>query len=137
MNTFNLKIYASDHIYFDGECEHVMIPIENGQYGILAKHRNTISEVEPGIMTFRPAGGKDIKAAVTRGLIKIEEGNVLVLVHRCENPDKIDINAIKRAEAEALRKIREKNSSKEFHMAEANLSRAFNKLKSTTKKNKI
>lgn len=134
MKSFILKIYASDHIFFDGECEHLMIPTEDGQYGVLANHRNTISSVEPGILTFREPGGRDKRAVVTRGMIKIEDNEVLVLVHRCEDPEMVDINAIKREEEEALRQIREKNSKKEFHTAEANLSRAFNKLKSNNKK---
>ena len=129
MKTFNLKIYASDHIFYDGECEHISIPTKDGYYGILADHRNTISAIEPGMLRFRDADGVEHEAVVTRGMIKIEENTVLVLVLRCEYPDEVDLNAIKREEEEALRKIREKNSKMEFHTAEANLSRAMNKLK--------
>lgn len=129
MKTFNLRIYAADHIYFSGKCEHIQIPTVDGQYGVLANHSNVIAEVEPGELFFRPEGEKDQKAIVTRGMIKVEDNDVLILVHRCEDPDLVDINAIKRAEAEAQRKMREKKSKKEYHMAQANLSRALNKLK--------
>lgn len=129
MKTFNLRIYAAEHIYFTGTCEHIQIPTVDGQYGILANHSNVIAEVEPGVLTFTPEGKKEQKAVVTRGMIKVEDNDVLILVHRCEDPELVDINAVKRAEAESKRKIREKRSKKEYHMAQANLSRAFNKLK--------
>lgn len=134
MKTFNLKIYASDHVYYDGDCEHLMIPTEDGYYGILANHRNTISSVEPGILNYRLPNGEKKEAAVTRGMIKIEDNSVLVLVFRCEDPDMIDINDIKRREEEAIRKIRQKNSKKEYHSAEANISRAMNNLKKKNRK---
>lgn len=136
MKTFNLKIYASDHIFYDGECEHISVPTKTGQYGILANYRNTISAIEPGMIKFRDIDGVEHEAVVTRGMIKVEENTVLVLVLRCEYPDEVDLNAIKREEEEALRQIREKSSKKEFHNAEANLSRAMNKLKNN-KNNRI
>lgn len=133
MNTFHLRIYSADNIYFDGECEHLMIPTEDGQYGILAFHRNTISEVLPGILNFRPKGQDNKQAIVTRGMVKIEDNDVLVLVHRCEDPEMVDINAVKRAELELARQFRERKSMEEYKQAEANLSRAFSNL---NKKNK-
>lgn len=129
MKTFNLKLYASDHIFYEGECEHIMIPTEDGYYGILAYHNNIISSVYPGILTFRVPGGEDQKVVVTRGMIRIEDNEVLILVHEAENPDMVDINAIKRAEQENRRKIKEKNSKREFHSAEINLLRAIERLK--------
>lgn len=133
MNTFHLRIYATDNIYFDGECEHLMIPTEDGFYGILANHRNTISEVLPGILNFRPKNEKEINLMVTRGMVKIEENDVLILVHRCEDPAMVDINAVRRADAELARQFREKKSMEEYKQAEANLSRAFNNLNNKNK----
>ena len=45
MSTFNLRIYAADNIFFEGECEHIMLPTDDGLYGILSNHRNTIAAV--------------------------------------------------------------------------------------------
>lgn len=128
MSTFNLRIYAAENIFFEGECEHIMLPTDDGLYGILSNHRNTIAEVVPGVLSFRPKGQEEKKAVVTRGMVKIEDNDVLVLVYRCEDPEMIDINTLKRVEAEAQRQLREKRSREEFHNAEANLSRAFSNL---------
>lgn len=129
MKTFILKLYASDHIFYEGPCEHVMFPTEEGYTGILADHRNTIASVYPGILKFRKPGGKDEEVVVTRGLVRMEENEVLILVHEAERPEDVDIKAVKRAEAEIKRSEKEKNSKIEFHSAEINILRAIEKLK--------
>ena len=129
MKTFTLKLYASDHIFYEGPCEHIMFPTEDGYTGILADHRNTIASVYPGILKFRKHGGKDEDVVVTRGLVRMEENEVLILVHEAERPEDVDIKAIKRAEAEMILREKEKNSKIEFHSAEINILRAIEKLK--------
>ena len=127
MNTFNLRIYVPDNIFFEGECEHITLSTDDGLYGILSGNRNIIAEVVPGILSFR-SKDEEKKSVVTRAMVKIEDNGVLVLVYRCEDTKMIDINDLKRAKAEAQRQLREKRSREEFHNAEANLSRAFSNL---------
>ena len=129
MKTFILKLYASDHIFYEGPSEHVMFPTEDGYKGILANHRNTIAAVYPGILIFRKPGSQDEEVVVTRGLVRIEENEVLILVHEADKPEDVDIKAIKRAESEFKRREKEKNSKIEFHSAEINILRAIEKLK--------
>ena len=37
---FNLKIYATDKVVFDGECESRVLPATDGEYAILANHEH-------------------------------------------------------------------------------------------------
>ena len=47
MNTFKLKIVASDKVFFDGDCRQLVLPIaDDGLYGFLANHENMVAPVE-------------------------------------------------------------------------------------------
>lgn len=129
MKTFILKLYASDHIFYEGPCEEVVIPTEDGYKGILADHRNTIASVYPGILKFRKPESQQENVVVTRGLVRIEENEVLILVHEADRPEDVDIKAVKRAEAELKRREKENHSKIEFHSAEINILRAIENLK--------
>ena len=83
MSSFRVHILAASHTFFDGDCESLIVPTSEGQYGILAGHSNTISAIVPGKLTYRVPGGSPQYAAVSAGLVKIEngEGLVLSLIH--------------------------------------------------------
>lgn len=128
MKSFKLIVYEAERIFYEGDCESVILPTMVGQYGILAHHRNAILAIVPGKMTFRIPGGENQEAAISKGLVKIEDGNVLVLVNTCELPEEIDANRAERAEEEARRLLKEKSSAQEYYLAQMELVRAINRL---------
>ena len=83
MDTFRLKILASDRPFYEGDCISLVVPTLRGQQGILAHHSNFISAVVPGWVEFRFFDGKEEKklsCAVSEGIIKTEDNEVLILV---------------------------------------------------------
>ena len=46
--TFHLEIIASDRVFYDGECEHVVFPALDGQYGVLAGHDALVTAIKAG-----------------------------------------------------------------------------------------
>ncbi len=68
-------------------------------------------------------------AAVAEGLVKVENGEVLVLVDSIERPEEIDANRAKREAEEAEEAILQKKSRLEYRTAQADLARALNRLK--------
>ena len=58
--------------------------------GILAGHSNTIAALVPGAMSVTLPNGERRTAAVSGGLIKVENNEVLVLADSAERPDEID-----------------------------------------------
>lgn len=129
MNSFKVHILAADNVFYEGDCESLIVPTTGGQYGILAGHSNAISAIVPGKMTYRIPGGENETAAVSSGLVKIESGEVLVLVDTAERPEEIDINRARRAADAAKEALLQKQSLREYRMAKANLSRALSRLK--------
>lgn len=129
MKPFPVHILAADHAFFEGECTSLILPTVDGQYGVLAGHSNAIGAIVPGTLTCRTAAGETLYAAVSAGLVKVEDGEVLVLVDAAERPEEIDKNRAERAATAAKEALLQKRSIREYRLAEANLARAINRLR--------
>lgn len=128
MSAFTVHILASDKVLYEGECESLIIPTPWGQYGILAHHCKAICAVVAGRLTYRVPGGKDRYAAVSDGLVKIEDNDVLVLVDTAERPEEIDIIKARQTADEMKEAMLQKRSIREYHEAQATLARAISRM---------
>ena len=128
-NLFQVSILASDHVFYIGPCESLIVPTFDGFYGIKAHHTNLVSEIVQGKMTYRLPGEENRIAAVSSGIVKVEANEVLVLVNTIERPEEIDENRAKREAEEAREQILQKRSIQEYRSAQAHLARAVNRLK--------
>lgn len=128
MNTFTVHILAADRALYEGECESLVIPTPWGQYGILAHHCKAICAIKAGLLTYRAPGDSDKYAAVSDGLVKIENNDVLVLVDTAERPEEIDINKAKAKADAAKEAMLQKRSIREYHEAQATLARALSRM---------
>lgn len=96
MSAFHARILASDTLFFDGDCEFMVVPCTDGAMGILSHHSNMIAAVVPGGAAVS-AGGRPLRtAAVSAGLVKVEAGEVMLLVSTAERPEDIDVNRARR-----------------------------------------
>lgn len=128
MSTFTVHILAADKVLYEGDCESLIIPTPWGRYGILAHHCKAICAIVAGRLTYRAPGGKDQYAAVSDGLVKIEDNDVLILVDTAERPEDIDLNKA-RAIADASREaMLQKRSIREYREAQAALARAISRM---------
>ncbi len=129
MKTFYLKVLAPDHPYYEGDCESLIITTMTGEYGILAGHSNLITAVSPGVLKFKTPNGDKYLAAVSKGILKVENNRVLILVNTIENPDEIDEKRALRDEEEAREALLQKKSMQDYRLAQAKMARAANRLK--------
>ena len=128
-NTFQVRILEADSPFYEGDCESIVIPTTDGQYGILTHHRNLIGAIVPGMITYKIPGKEAQIASVSEGIVKIENNEVLILVNTAERPEEIDINRAKRQADEAKEILFQKKSMKEYRSAQAILARAIGRLK--------
>ena len=129
MSSFKVHILAADESFYEGECESLVVPTSNGQYGIWANHANTISAIVPGEMLYRLPGGQEQRAAVSSGMVKIENNEVLVIVDSAERPEDIDALKAKQAADAAKEAMLQKQSIREYHTAQMTLARAVARLR--------
>ena len=129
MDSFYIHVLAEDHVVARGDCVSMVLPLEDGLYGIQAHHSNMISAIVPGILSCTMADGSTIRSAVSRGLVKVEKNDVLVLLESAEAPEAIDLDRAKRAAMEAQEILLRQHSLMEQTAAEASLARALNRIK--------
>lgn len=129
MNTFRVHLFSANRTFYEGECESLIIPAVDGQYGVLAGHSNAITAIVPGKLTFRVPGQQPQEVAVSSGIMKVEANDVMVLADSILRPEEIDLERAEREIAEAKEIILQKRSRMEYHAAQAQLARAASKLK--------
>ena len=139
MAVFRFEFMASDHVVYSGDAVSVVIPTTEGKAGILAHHSNVIMAIVPGVVEFVPAAdgegaqGERRIVVVSDGMIKVENNEVILLVDSAENPEDIDVNRAKRAADRARKELDKQRSRRELAAMDAELSRALNRLRVTSK----
>ena len=129
MDNFPVHILAADEPFYEGPCESLSVPTITGMYGVLAHHTNVILAIVPGTLRYRCEGEEEKLAAVSAGMRKVENGEVLVLVDSAERPEEIDANRAKEAADRAKEELLQKKSIQEYRMAQSNLARAVSRLR--------
>ena len=133
---FTTRIYEADSPFFEGDLESLIVPTSDGEYGIQAKHRNLVIAIVPGIMKYRLPGEEEMRtASVSEGMVRIEDGDVLILVNTAERPEEIDAERARARAEEAKEIMLQKRSMQEYYQAEATLRRAMVRLKLTNSVN--
>lgn len=134
MREFNIKILAADNIIYEGSCCSVTIPLSDGLMGIRAHHSNMVSAIKTGVMSYRISEtDAPVNVAVSDGLLKVEDNEVLVLVDAAEKADSIDVARAKRAAEAARHKLLREQSRKAQLAAEADLARAISRIAASGK----
>ena len=129
MNKFKVSIIEADNVFYEGEIESLVIPAVDGEYGVMAMHQNVVVAVVPGSIRIKTGDGETLDAVVSDGMMRVEDGEVLLLVDSAEWPEEIDIEKAKKLEQAAKEAMLQKNSAREYMLAEASLRRTMSRLK--------
>ena len=144
MRDFKLRIMASDHTVYDGPAKSVTLPTPNGSIGVMAQHVNYITAVVPGEVSYIPSesaegteAGQKQHVIVSDGILKVENGEAIILVDTAETPAEIDERRAKLAEEKARQAIKEADSHRDLTLARGELSRAMSRLGASRHKHKL
>ena len=129
MDTFQVHILAADRTLYEGPCVSLTIPVSDGERGILAHHSSMIAAIKPGTLRYQVPGEEPVLAAISPGMVKVENNDVLVLVDSAERPEEIDVARAQREIDEAREILLQKRSRQEHQIAEATMARALNRLR--------
>lgn len=129
MDTFGLKIIASDKVFYEGRCRNLVIPAPDGEKGILPNHENMVIAITVGIARMEIEEGKWQEVAVGTGFVEIVNNRVTLLVDTAERPEDIDVRRAEEQRERAEEQMRQKQSIQEYYHTQASLARAMNRLK--------
>ncbi len=130
--TFHLEIIATDHLFFSGEVEHLVITAIDGLIGIMAGHEPLVTCLPTGELKYL-VNGEWKYAAISEGFIQVMPDSSIILAETCELPEEIDIKRAQEARERAEELLRQKQSIKEYYETQAALNRAMNRLKISQK----
>ena len=114
---------------YEGPCYSLVLPTSDGMRGIQARHSNMITALVPGTMYYQIEENVSLEAAVSQGLAKVENGEVLILVDTAERPEEIDAKRAKRDADAAKEALLQKRSIQEYRAAQVTLARAISRLR--------
>ena len=129
MDTFGLKIIASDKVFHEGRCRNLIIPAPDGEVGLLPHHENMVIAVEVGIARMEVEEGKWNEIAVGTGFAEIVNNRVTLLVDTAERPEDIDVRRAQEQKERAEEQMRQKRSIQQYYHTQASLARAMNRLR--------
>ena len=135
MTTFWLKVIASDHVFYNGNCEALVVPAHDGEVGILPHREAMILAIQEGELKFRIPGEQEYHHAVVGlGIVQVANNRVTVVVDTAERPEDIDEVRSKQALERAKEQLRQKQSIREYYMSKASMARALSRLKASQHK---
>ncbi len=130
MDTFGLKIIASDKVFYEGRCKKLIIPAPDGEKGILPNHENMVIAITVGTAKVQLAGEDEWKdLAVGTGFAEIVNNRVTLLVDTAERPEDIDVRRAREQQERAEEQMRQKQSTQEYYHTQASLARAMTRLR--------
>ncbi len=121
MDTFGLKIIASDRVFYDGRCRKIIIPAPDGEKVVIA--------IAVGIAHLELKEGEWTEVAVGTGFAEIVNNRVTLLVDTAERPEEIDVRRAEEQRERAEEQMRQKQSIQEYYHTQASLARAMNRLR--------
>ena len=98
-SSFYMNILASDHVFYKGRAETVILPTHDGEAALLPHHEDCIISIVEGILRFRKEDGTWQDAIVGCGFAQMINNRVTILVDTAEKPEEIDKNGQKKPES--------------------------------------
>jgi F-type H+-transporting ATPase subunit epsilon len=80
MDTFKLEILTPNGVIFNGQALSVVLPGEEGEFGVLAGHASLTTLLEAGVVDVEK-DDKSVEAIVINwGVVQVDEEKVIILV---------------------------------------------------------
>lgn len=134
MNTFSLKIIASNKVFYSGKCGIIIVPALDGELAIMAHHEDMVIATKVGTVRFREDDDCEWQECIVGiGFVHIANNRVTMLVDTAERPEDIDVVRAEEALERAKEQLRQKQSIEEYHVSQASLARAMIRLKEAGK----
>ncbi len=129
MREFDLHIIEADNDFYDGKCVSLVIPTTEGMYGIQAMHENLVAAIEIGVIKYTLPDGTRCHAAVSNGIVKVENNKVIILVESAEDPSEIDEARARQEEEMAKDVLSGRTDRFNYRAAKGMLARAVNRIR--------
>ncbi len=131
--TFYLHVIASNKIFYSGHCQNLVMPLEDGEKGILPRHEDMVIALSPGEIRLLNENDQWIYGVVGSGFVQIVNNRVTMIVDTAEHPEEINERRAQEARERAQEQLRQGKSIQEHSHFEASLARSLARLRTKEK----
>jgi F-type H+-transporting ATPase subunit epsilon len=129
LQKFKLSVLTQEKVHLQTDAVHLEAPGGLGYLGVLANHAPLLTTLKPGKLIVSLGGGKDEVFAVSGGLLKVSDNEVVVLAESIEKPEDIDMNRAIQAKERAEDRLRSRKVEMDMERAANALQRALNRIR--------
>jgi F-type H+-transporting ATPase subunit epsilon len=106
--TLHLEVVTPERRVVQEEVAELTAPGALGEFGVLSGHEPFVTEIEPGVLTYRSKeSGETSRLAMSAGFAEIVEDKVTFLVDACEPAGEVDRARAEEARDRCLQKLKE------------------------------
>ncbi len=123
--TMHVDIVSAESEIFSGTAEMVLAPAAMGEVGIMPRHTQMLTSLQPGEVRITREGGKQEYYYVSGGIMEVQPHVVTVLSDTAVRAADLDEAAAKEAKNHAEQTLKDHGSSMDHAKAEAELAQAL------------
>ncbi|MGB9856871.1 MAG: ATP synthase F1 subunit epsilon [Dictyoglomaceae bacterium] len=125
----HLELATPDKIIFKGEVSYIVVPVEDGMWGILPGHINTLAHLTIGVMKVVSSDKKVHYFAIGEGFLEIVNNNVYITVDSGEKAEDIDVLKVRKEKEELEQLLAQKKAISQRVQLYTSLQKALAKLR--------
>lgn len=127
----HFQIATADGVVCDSMASYALIPLSDGDVGVLSDHAPMIGALKEGVVRY-VCEGEDHFAAISGGVLSVVDNEVILLARTAERAESIDLARAQASERRARQRIEAHAANTDMKRAELSLQRAIAREKSYT-----
>lgn len=120
----HFQIATADGVVCDAMASYALVPLTDGDAGILGSHAAMIGALREGVAKYI-SDGEEHYAAVSGGVVSIADNDVILLARTAEPAESIDIVRARESANRARNRLEHKRENVDLCRAEMSLKRAL------------
>lgn len=127
----HFQIATADGVVCDSMASYALIPLSDGDVGVLSDHAPMIGALKEGVVRY-VCEGEDHFAAISGGVLSVVDNEVILLACTAERAESIDLARAQASERRARQRIEAHAANTDMKRAELSLQRAIAREKAYT-----
>lgn len=127
----HFQITTADGVVCDSMASYALIPLSDGDVGVLSDHAPMIGALKEGVVRY-VCEGEDHFAAISGGVLSVVDNEVILLARTAERAESIDLARAQASERRARQRIEAHAANTDMKRAELSLQRAIAREKAYT-----
>lgn len=127
----HFQIATADGVVCDSMASYALIPLSDGDVGVLSDHAPMIGALKEGVVRY-VCEGEDHFAAISGGVLSVVDNEVILLARTAERAESIDLARAQASKRRARQRIEAHAANTDMKRAELSLQRAIAREKAYT-----